>query len=344
MSEDQVRSFVPGDEVGILELFNATFHTARSRTRWEWQFSRNPQGAGHISLAERDGELLGHYAVMHQKLNVAGQQVHAAQSCDTMVRGDQRGKRWFVRLSEHCYAEAESAGIKIVYGFPNRNSFPGFVRSLKWHRIAALKEYSCRTDVSDLVGGLGGLVFRGMLSFRGWLRERILRRALKGAHIVASREIPSSVDALLKELQNYEVLSVWKDWPYMQWRYERHPEHKYVCHVLYQGDSAEALLITRESQNSVAVCELLHRRKDVLQSAYLLNTIISDAVRKRIRRVEFFGHDDGFFDSVFGQCGLRSVYSTGLVFGGRVFSDSELERRFILPQNWTVVYGDTDVV
>jgi hypothetical protein len=61
-------------------------------------------------------------------------------------------------------------------------------------------------------------------------------------------------------------------------------------------------------------------------------------------RIEFFGHDDGFFDSVFEQCGFRTRYSSGFNFSGRVFADERLAKQFAAPQNWSVVYGDTDVI
>lgn len=343
MTTEQIRQFVRGDEERIVELFNQIFRTNRPMKRWNWQFADNPMGASYIALAESDGELVGQYCVMRQQLNFGGRQVHAAQSCDTMVRSDQQGKRWFVRLAEACYADGSAQGMKVVFGFPNRNSFPGFVRSLGWHRIASLPEYHCRTSITDFAGRIGGLPFALLLRLRLRFREMLLRRNVKGGRVVTSDEIPESVASLLDETRNYEILSIWKDLSYMKWRYQQHPEHRYVYHVLYVGDSADGLIVVRDSGKSAAVCELIHRKKDVSQAAYLLNAAVRHHASGMVQTINFHGHDDGFFHSVFRRCGFGVSYSNSFIFSGRVFGDSELERRFLMPQNWTVVLGDTDV-
>jgi hypothetical protein len=344
VTEDRIREFVHGDEARIVDLFNSTFGTHRTLDRWAWQFGDNPQGAPWITLAESDGELVGQYCMMRNHLNFGGQEICAGQSCDTMVRPDQRGRGWFVRLSEACYSQASAQGLKVVFGFPNRNSLPGFVRSLGWHRITALRAYYCRTSIRHFAGTVADFAYRLLFGFRLWLREMVLRKTVKGGRVVTTREIPLSVESLLKEIQNYEIFSVWKDLPYLKWRYERHPEHQYLVHVLYVGDSAEGIIVVRNSGQSVAICELLHRTKDVSQSAYLLNAVLRHHARSSLQRMEFFGHDDGFFDSVFRRCGFAVSYANSFIFCGRVFANDGLEKRFVVPQNWTVAYGDTDVI
>src|SRR5438552_2402600 len=69
-----VRSFRPGDETQILDLFNRSFpHAPRSIEHFRWKYQRNPFGNERISLAfDPDGRLVGHYAGYPVRLWGAG--------------------------------------------------------------------------------------------------------------------------------------------------------------------------------------------------------------------------------------------------------------------------------
>jgi hypothetical protein len=344
VTEDHVRQYQKGDESRILALFNATFNGGRSLDRWKWQFERNPQGSPWIALAESGGELLGQYCMIHNHLSLGGREICAAQACDVIVRPDQRGKRWFIRLAESCYSQASVEGLKVVFGFPNRESFPGHVRSLGWERITPLKEYLYRTSIKQLAGPFVDFFYSAVVGTLMRMRAIAFRRSVDGGRIVTSSAIPGSVASLLEDVRNHEIFSVWKDLAYIKWRYEQHPEHRYVYHVLYVGEVAEGLIVSRDTGTSIAICELLHRNKDVAQTVYLLSGAVRYHAKSAAERIEFFGHDDGFFDAVFARCGFSTRYSSGFIFSGRVFGDERLAKQFAAPQNWSVVYGDTDVI
>jgi hypothetical protein len=166
-----------------------------------------------------------------------------------------------------------------------------------------------------------------------------------GATVAAVSALPEEVAGLLDEFRRHEILSVWKDLDFLRWRYQQHPEHTYDFHVLTREGKLEALVVSRQMGNSVAICELLHRSKNVAEAALLVCTVVRKHLSGQAQRIEFFGHDDGFFESVFARCRFRESYSASFVFGGRVFEDDHgLRQRFAFPRNWTVVYGDTDVV
>ncbi len=344
MSDGQIRVYESGDEHGIAALFQAVFGVPKTIERWRWQFVEPPQGAGWITLAERDGELVAQYCMMRYDLNLVGRRIAAAQSCDTMVRSDQRGQGWFVRLARANYQQASEKGVKAVIGFPNRSSFPGFAGSLDWERIATLQEFSFRAGHARIWGGLVDRAFKLALRARVALRCRLLRLSAPGATIETVSSLPDAVSGLLDEIRRHEILSVWKDLDYLRWRYEEHPEHAYDFHVLARDGKLEGLVVSRQVGSSVAICELLHRTKHVAEAALLVSAVVRAHLGGPVQRLEFFGHDDGFFASVFARCGFRGSYAASFVFGGRVFEDDELRHRFAVGRNWTVAYGDSDAV
>lgn len=344
MTGDTVREYRQGDEESIVALFNTVFGTRRTLDRWRWQYAGNPQGLGWIQLGESNGEVVGQVWIMRHHLNFRGEEVCAGQMCDGMVRSDQRGKKWFVRLGNASSEYAASRGLRAVFGFPNRNSYPGLARTLGWHRVATLRHFCFRTGFRRLWGPWVDVLFRGPLGVALALRAVMWRWLVGGADITASKELPAAIGDLLDESRNYEVLSVWKDLQYFRWRYEQHPDHRYLFHVLRVRGVLEGVAVSRQVGATTAICEFIHRTKEVNQAAVLLDSLLRYHLRRGTQRVEFFGHDDGFFESVFRRCGFTSSYATSFVFSGRVYGEGVLEQRFIVPQNWTVVYGDTDVI
>jgi hypothetical protein len=345
MGDGRIRAYESGDEHAILALFKDVWGEPRSLDLWRWKFLEHAHGAGLITLADRDGEVVGHYCVMRSDLNLRGRRIPAAHSLDGMVRADQRGQSWFVRLGRANEQHASEKGVKAVIGFPNRGSFLALVGSMDWDRIATLREFSFRAGHARIWGGLLDRAYK--LALRGPLavRRRLLQLSAPGAVVEAVSSLPEEVAGLLDEIRRYEILGVWKDLDYLRWRYEKHPEHAYDFQILTRDGKLEGLVVSRRMGGSVAICELLHRTMNVAEAALLVCGVVRANLDGGAQRIEFYGHDEGFFASVFARCGFHATYASNFVFCGRVLDDDEgFRRRFTLSRNWTVVYGDTDVV
>ncbi|UCF04859.1 MAG: GNAT family N-acetyltransferase [bacterium] len=340
--DEQIRNYTEGDETAIVRLFNDVFAAERTVERWAWQFQDHVQGAGWITLAEAGDEIVGQYCMMRNHLNFMGREICAGQSCDTMVRSDQRGKRWFVRLASANYEYAAGTGMKAVFGFPNRASYPGFMRSLLWHRITALRHYYYRIGYRRIWGAGIDRIYKFFHKMILTKKTAGLRYRAGESRIETTAHLPDEIEGLCAELLNYEVLSIWKDLKYLRWRYENHPDNRYTFHILWVADRPECLIVTMEKGRDIAICDLLSRTKNIRQAASLLAYVIRLYQATSAQVIHFFGYDDGFFDSVFILCGFSAEYSGDYVFGGRVFGDGDLANKYVIPQNWTIAYGDTD--
>lgn len=118
------------EEIG--QLFLDSFGKPLSRDEWRWFYIDNPVGDPYVSLFYENGKLLGHYAVLPTRLSFRGNSFIAYRSMTTMVHPDGRGKGLFTELAKRVYSMLETDGASMVYGFPNANSAPGFIRNLGW--------------------------------------------------------------------------------------------------------------------------------------------------------------------------------------------------------------------
>src|SRR4030095_10457568 len=85
-----------------------------------------------------------YYGVFPCRALVRGNVYLTAQSGDTMTHPNHRGKGLFVKLAKMTYELAKENGIKFVFGFPNDNSLPGFVKKLGWKCDENLNVYNIR--------------------------------------------------------------------------------------------------------------------------------------------------------------------------------------------------------
>jgi len=100
----------------------------------KWQYFDNPNGNAVI-VSTRDkitNELGGVYIVNPVDLMIKGQRVKAALSLNTFIREDFRGLGLFTRTAQKCYEQTLKRGIDIVIGFPNPNSYHGFIKKLSF--------------------------------------------------------------------------------------------------------------------------------------------------------------------------------------------------------------------
>ncbi|MGV8048727.1 MAG: GNAT family N-acetyltransferase [Anaerolineaceae bacterium] len=347
--EIMIRAYSEGDETSILRLFAEVFNEHRTLEHWRWQYKSPDRGASWVVLAQQGSRILGHAGAMRQNLNFLGREIPAAQNCDAMINKNFRGRQVFSKLGRYQQELATTLGGEAIFAFASRNSSPGsypmFMRNLDYTRIANLRYYYLRTGINKLFGEHINKIYRFLFwliyGAKHGLKFSPLR---KGISVETTKQLPDELEKTLKQIRYYEVLSVWKDVPYLRWRYENHAEYRYTFHILRVKGQPDGLVVTRECRDHIAICEVLHRRKDVEEMSLLVGHVLLYWIKLGAQRFEFYGYDNGFFDAVFSAAGFNVRSFSKFIFIGKVLKQSRLEEMFALPDNWTVSYGDTDSI
>ena len=117
----------------IAELFLESFGKSLSSELWNWAYEINPFGDPIVSMAFDGDKLVGHYAVIPMDLHSKDKKIKGYLSMTTMVSIDFRRHQLFRVLAERVYSRIENRNEPaVVFGFPNNQSAPGFVKRLKW--------------------------------------------------------------------------------------------------------------------------------------------------------------------------------------------------------------------
>ena len=349
-----VERYKPGDEHDLLRLFRTVFHRDRSLEHWKWQFADNPYLPPTISLAREasTGRVVGAHVLMPFALNVKGRPTLACHSLDLAVHPDFQRQGIFETTARDCFAWARERGAAAVVAFPNASSYPGFVRSLGWHRILFPRLYTMRLDVgnalqralrSRLLIVVPDLLFRSMTRLKLSALSGLQRTLSGGRHRIQTYdEVPPGYDELWRACSALEVLSLWKDSKYLRWRYDSNPDYSFQYVGLLEESGLKALAVTVERQRAITICELFVHGRDAELGRLLVTELALRSLQKGMRSIDFLGWDAGLFKSVFRD--FRSRVAFDNVFCGHGLSNEPLSAIMANPHNWTLTFGDADFV
>jgi hypothetical protein len=90
----------------------------------------------------KSGLPIAYYGVIPCFIQYGHEIILAAQSADTMTHPDHRYKGMFVELSNICFDLCKQLGIRLVFGFPNQNSYHGAINKLGWKMTGSLDCFS----------------------------------------------------------------------------------------------------------------------------------------------------------------------------------------------------------
>jgi hypothetical protein len=104
---------------------------------------------GYLAYSE-SGEPAAFYGAYPCMMEYNGKAYLAAQSGDTMTNPSHGGKGLFTTLAKMTYSLAKEEGIQFIFGFPNSNSYPGFIKKLNWICPECMREYKLKIPTMPL--------------------------------------------------------------------------------------------------------------------------------------------------------------------------------------------------
>lgn len=235
----EVAEYEPGDEQGIMRLYQLVFGEEMSDDQWRWRYLKNPTGLVTIILAKAGAQIVGQYALLPVRMKVGADTRVVALSLDTMVHPDYRGQGVFVELARRLYKDVALQGTPLVYGFPNEASHRGFVTGLGWVDLCDRVPLFVRPLSAE--GILKGTVAnRFLLAVGGRSGQMGMSLLLPARRIevpdgCAIRPVTSfddRADELWRRASSAFGISLVRDQRYLNWRYVEKPGDSYTILIL----------------------------------------------------------------------------------------------------------------
>ena len=176
------------EQAGILALFNTIFEKDRPLAHFQNQFLNNPLGYSFHSMMLDNGQIVGCDSYIPSYYLVNGRCLLFANSVDTMVSKPYRD---FVNLYDmvtaiHGYMKKD--GVVCVYGFPNDNAYPVYVKSKLMRDIGSLAIYCLPYRIGGIKPQLKALNWLSVLFVKVYIFLTSLSASKKIHHFPIEKE------------------------------------------------------------------------------------------------------------------------------------------------------------
>jgi hypothetical protein len=146
--DDYIYNKINNENIGdLITIYKKAFNKDVTK---EYLIKKNSTDAyglsfcGFIAYDGKKNEAAAFYGVYPCFVKYDDQLILAAQSGDTMTHPAHQGKGLFIKLALMTYEYVRNNGVKFVFGFPNQNSYPGFVKKLNWRHVEDIHAYLIR--------------------------------------------------------------------------------------------------------------------------------------------------------------------------------------------------------
>ncbi len=269
------------DQAGILELERAVWGETEAvdPAFFDWQYRRNPEGRAVIFCCESPGgRIAAQYAVIPIPLRVKGMRITGSLSLNTVTHPDYRRLGLFTKTAMAVYEELQRQGIAYTLGFPNENSYPGFVKKLDF---ADLGRPTLLVKIFDFTAFVAGQNVADK-----WPRFATLARKVTNGlrrmpiKATCTRELSTFEGLPTEQLWEPADVIVAADAKWLTWRYIENPIADYKIIVAADEKDPDALLVSRNSVPTRKgrigyIMELMLKREAGLE---VVKALISQAI------------------------------------------------------------------
>lgn len=319
-------------------VFGGPLGGSDSAEHFEWLYLRNPDSHLWITIAvPADGdrvvpEVAASYSMIPRRFWVEGSERMGALSLDTLTGSAWRNRGLFVHLAKETYARAAPEGGSFVYGFPNPNSKPGFLKHLGWRLLPSPIVLATAKPMAWLQRWTG----------RAAPRER----SDDGLRMRVATEIDGRFDELWRRTRPRFAVSAVRDRAFVAWRWSR-PSGGYQ--VAIAEDGAGSL---------VAACVTAVAPRSEGPRAFLVDFLAPEGCDDALRRLIHFAaarrvREDGarlVQTAISPDSPLRAVLGGFRAVPRRLASPIVLGAAALTPGSapgdagWHITYADTDTI
>lgn len=283
---DQAAQFLqPFLPVGTEDIWSADY--------FNWKLGdSNPAGRGFITVATHKGVIVGVTSITRKRFWDGQKEVSVAEIGDTYSHPEYRRDSHaevpygtgdttddylnlsiFGRLVTETRTRAEKAGLSLIYGTPNGNSMPGYVKRLGFfHLETHFNRYFVRPGSAGLIQQLPVLrPFRSLIHMVERIHAKLMRRLSSGGGKLQVREIESvgpEVDDLWERLKTSQRYGLLRDGAYFRHRFLENPLGRYQLWAVQQEGRICGVFVTSTRINP-----------DGLLTRYLADWLLDTSVK-----------------------------------------------------------------
>lgn len=282
---------------------------------FKWKLSDlNPAGKGYMFVAILDDRIIGVATLTKKFIYMNKQKILCAEIGDTYTHpkfrrnvlpknyliSNQDPKAYinisiFGRLVTSLCLKAKSEGVNFIYGTPNQNSLPGYIKKLNFIDETELNLIPYTKVTSDFfINRKSNFIF--IIIFKIFelvmkLITNFLNKLLKFIYKLEFKLFTPSkkeINSIWKFYKTKTDFSLHKDFNYWKHRYLNHPEAQYEFFSIYESGSILGFYVVRIiklSNEEINLCIADWMLLDEKFMFYSLNNIVSFYNNLKIHKI-----------------------------------------------------------
>lgn len=247
------RSYVKGDELDIINLFNLIFKTKHALPLWRWAHAENPAGGSDINLAYYDTMFIGQSLGVPLLFIYDNKKVKTSRIQNVMVHADFRKKGIFLETLQRLAEKLFKQKVGFIFAFPNDYSIGAFINKLDYRKIADIYTMS-------LSGGSIKIDADADLKFD--ITKNI------------SFKKPD-LDFINPQLKSFKIYN-FRSLPYLNWRYHKGSQKEYSVLRVFKGAKQVGLVVAKPyfKTSSIDLVEFIVENDEFIVRA-ALNAVVN---------------------------------------------------------------------
>lgn len=223
------------------------------------QYFRNPAGNAFIKLAydTAKGVLAGQYITIPIDIRVQGGDYRGLLSLNTLTRESYRGQQIFTSLADSMFQECKNTDIQFCYGFPNPNSFGGFINRLEFQDLGIIPLYirifsPFRLALKKLGLGL-------MTGIQRSFGSNICVDNCQDCYRIVTIDKGNIdyINEFWRLVRDKYPIMVIRDKQYVLWRYIEIPIREYTIKMIFENEKPVGYLIYRITDVNGIKCGMI---------------------------------------------------------------------------------------
>ena len=313
----------------------------------QWQYHKNPSGKPYLftSREQVSQELAGQYLVIPIKFNVLNKERLGTLSLNTLTSPKYQGKGLFTRMAKVTYESCYKNNALLTIGFPNPNSYPGFVRKLDFTHLG---------DIPLLIKPLR--YFNLVISFLKKNRKKhggdIILKKIERNNI-KEFDFNKDLDKYNKfwnKIKEQYTISTNKNYEFINWRYNTIPTRKYNIFYIEEDNNIKGVIFFKSAHvwgfKVGIIMDLLVDAKDKKVGKHLIKYVRKLSIKNKLDFITCL-HSEKNESRILKNNGFynlpQKLLPQKIHFIVRINKKFNESDKLLNLKNWKLTFGDYDV-
>lgn len=229
LSPTTIRAYRPGDECGLVQLFQTVFGRPITEDHWRWKLKGQPGTVDNVWLAVSRDKPVFQYAGIPTRFRLSQATATSMVSVDTMTAPEFRRRGLLTQVAGHAYAAWRDNGVAFVIGLPN-NQWGSRTGSLGWRPLFPLQWMTRPLRPEAFVARRLKLPVLERMTVPAKVANRLLQACLHRdpeVHTERVTQADESFDQIWERCKSDCSYSTVRDRNWVNWRFLASPSQAY---------------------------------------------------------------------------------------------------------------------